>query len=61
MEILVKGFTNNAGTYGNMCSCDCDCNCNAVGMDLPGIQDQIQCARKNAYQWTGCTRYTPRG
>ena len=58
MEILVKGFWDNAGTYGNMCTCDsdCDCNCNAV----IGDGSILECAQKYGYLWTGCNRYTPR-
>ncbi|WP_346917538.1 hypothetical protein [Clostridium sp.] len=62
MKVLVKGFTNNTGTYGSQCSCDCNCNCNNVA-DQAGSSflDELHCAWRKGFVNHGCPRYTPRG
>ncbi|WP_461614462.1 hypothetical protein [Clostridium sp. Marseille-QA1073] len=61
MEIIVKGFNNSSGTFGESCTCDCNCNCNCVYNDLGDkVFDDIQCAKKGKFDWGyECTRHTP--
>ncbi|GAA0125001.1 hypothetical protein UT300019_09030 [Clostridium sp. CTA-19] len=62
MEILVKGFSQGAGTFGSMCTCDCNCNCNCNSDGILGqLQGDIECVRKWGFRGCGdCGRYTPR-